>query len=77
MSKLDNELKKYYSDAKESIKNGNYEKALEYYLNVIKYEPNNGVILNEIGICYFNLSKHKESIDYFYKVINFRNRVHI
>ena len=72
MSNLDNELKKYYANAKESIKNGNYEKALEYYLTIIKYEPNNGVILNEIGICYFSLSRHKEAIDYFYKVLKIK-----
>ena len=72
MSSLENELKKNYSYAQESIKNGNYAKALDYYLNIIKYEPNNGVILNEIGICYFNLSRHKEAVDYFYKVLKIK-----
>jgi ADP-heptose:LPS heptosyltransferase len=62
----------YYKNAQESIKKLDYEKAIEYYLNIISYEPNNINVLNEIGTCYFNLSNYKEAMTYFYKLLKNR-----
>ena len=47
-----------------------FKKAIdECYLKIIKIEPNNGVILNQIGVCYFNLGEFKLAIEFFKKVI--------
>ena len=42
----------------------------ECYINIIKIDPKNYVILNQIGVCYNNMSQYKLAINYFKKVIN-------
>lgn len=44
----------------------------ECYLNILKYEPHNGVILNQIGVCYFCLANYTKAITFFKKVIEIK-----
>jgi tetratricopeptide (TPR) repeat protein len=54
-------------------KKGLFMKAIsECYIIILKTEPNNGVILNQIGVCYFNSSQFKLAIHYFNKVIKIK-----
>jgi ADP-heptose:LPS heptosyltransferase len=51
-------------------KSGLFLKAItEAYIKIIKIEPSNIIILNQIGVCYFNLSEYKLSIHYLNKVL--------
>jgi len=42
---------------------------VECYIHIIKFEPSNYVVLNQIGFCYFKLKKFELAIEYFKKVI--------
>jgi ADP-heptose:LPS heptosyltransferase len=65
--------KQYLNELAELYKKINkFDNALECYLNIINIDPNNGVILNEIGICYFNLFRYKEAIEWFFKVLKIK-----
>jgi ADP-heptose:LPS heptosyltransferase/Tfp pilus assembly protein PilF len=65
--------KKYLNELAELYKKINkFDGALECYLNIITNDPSNGVVLNEIGICYFNLFKFKEALGYFFKVLKIK-----
>jgi len=44
----------------------------ECYMNILKYQPNNGVILNQIGVCYFCLANYTMAIAFFKKVIEIK-----
>ena len=44
----------------------------ECYLNILKYDPLNGVILNQIGVCYFCLTNYTKAISFFKKVIEIK-----
>jgi len=44
----------------------------ECYMNILKYEPNNGVILNQIGVCYFCLANYNKAITFFKRVIEIK-----
>jgi Tetratricopeptide repeat len=44
----------------------------ECYMNILKYDPNNGVILNQIGVCYFCLANYTKAIAFFKKVIQIK-----
>ncbi|MDR3542902.1 MAG: tetratricopeptide repeat protein [Desulfosporosinus sp.] len=51
-----------------SYSNANYTKAIEYYNNVIKIDPNNGVAFNNLGNVYFRgLSKPNIALTYYEK----------
>lgn len=48
--------------------NANYTKAIEYYNNAIKIDPNNGVAYNNLGNVYFRgLSKSNIALNYYEK----------
>lgn len=50
-----------------------FNKAIvECYLKIIKNDKNNGIILNQIGVCYFNIQQYKLAIHYFNKVLNIK-----
>ncbi|MCX8057913.1 MAG: tetratricopeptide repeat protein [Spirochaetes bacterium] len=51
------------------LKNNNFNDALNYYLEYLKYFPENEKIYNDIGIIYKNLENPKEAINYFLKGI--------
>lgn len=44
----------------------------ECYMNILKYEPNNGVILNQIGVCHFCLANYTKAISFFKRVIEIK-----
>jgi tetratricopeptide (TPR) repeat protein len=44
----------------------------ECYMHILKYEPYNGVILNQIGVCYFCLANYNKAITFFKKVIEIK-----
>jgi len=44
---------------------GTYKKALEYYLNVFDYNPNNAKLNYLIGVCYLNTVSKNKSYNYF------------
>ena len=44
----------------------------ECYMNILKYQPYNGVILNQIGVCYFCLANYTKAITFFKKVIEIK-----
>ncbi|MCX8031269.1 MAG: tetratricopeptide repeat protein [Thermodesulfovibrionales bacterium] len=46
-----------------------YDKAIEYYKKVISLKPDHVEALISLGICYFSLSKYKESIDAYQKAL--------
>ena len=48
------------------------EAIVECYINIIKFEPSNYSILNQIGFCYFKLKKFDLAIEYFNKVIQIK-----
>lgn len=47
-----------------------YKAITECYVIIIQSEPYNGVILNQIGVCYSNINDIKLAIHYFKKVLN-------
>ena len=54
-------------------KTGMFENMInECYIPLLKIEPYNGVWLNEVGICYFQLQKYRLAIQYFEKVIQIK-----
>ena len=54
-----------------------YEAITECYIKVIQNDKNNGVVLNNIGVCYFNLSNYKLAIHYFKKVLIIKELVDV
>jgi tetratricopeptide (TPR) repeat protein len=50
-----------------------YNAIVECYILIIKTEPYNGVVLNQIGVCYFNLGQYKLAIHYFKKVLKIKD----
>jgi len=52
--------------------NSNNDKILQCYFDIISFDPNDGFILNEIGILYFNAKKYKEALLYFYKILKIK-----
>jgi len=52
--------------------NKNLEAITECYVKIIKLHPNNGVILNQIGICYFNQGQFKLAIHNFKKILKIK-----
>ena len=69
-----NNIIKYYTELANIYKkiNKNMNAITECYINIIKLEPLNGIILNEIGICYFTMKQYKLAIHYFNKVIKIK-----
>lgn len=62
-----NKIGEYYE------KEGDFYKAItEGYIKILKTEPYNGVILNQIGCCYNLLGQYKLAIHYFKKVIQIK-----
>lgn len=47
-----------------------FEKALEYYKKALNEDPNNSIILQNIGICYFKQNQYKNAIYYLLKIEN-------
>ena len=61
------EIGKYYEKERDF-----YKAITEGYVKILKTEPYNGVILNQIGCCYNLLSQHKLAIHYFKKVLQIK-----
>ena len=54
-------------------KKGMFQQAIdECYVNILKYEPYNGAILNQIGICYFCSANYTKAIYFFKQVIEIK-----
>ena len=61
---------KYYLElGKLYQQENNFKEAVIQFVNYIDLNPKDGVILNEIGICYFHLENFKDAVVYFEKVI--------
>jgi tetratricopeptide (TPR) repeat protein len=54
------------------IVNKNMEAITECYIKIIKIQPFNGVILNQIGVCYFKMNQFKLAIHYFEKILKIK-----
>lgn len=52
-----------------------FQDALTCYNKINSLQPNNGVILNEIGICHVNLSQSDTAITFFKKVLTIKNDI--
>jgi len=57
--------------------NDHYQAIVECYIIIIQTEPNNGVVLNQIGVCYSNLGQFKLAIHYFKKVLKIKEISHV
>jgi len=58
----------YYGLALCLMQERNWQKAVEYLKKALKLEPNETLFLRELGICYTEIGKFKEAIDYLKKV---------
>ena len=47
----------------------NYQKALEYYSNVLSIDNNNPENFKSVGLCYYKLENYDEAIEYLEKAI--------
>lgn len=52
--------------------NHTYRAIIECYITIIQTDPQNGVVLNQIGVCYSNLGQYKLAIHYFKKVLKIK-----
>ena len=53
--------------ALEYTKENEFDKAAKIYLNILKDDPENGIVLSFIGLLYYNQKKYKKSENYFVK----------
>lgn len=74
INKSDSNLNKYLKELGAIYEKINmfYEAIVECYIKIIQIEPDNLTIINQIGVCYFNLSQFKLAIHYFKKVIKIK-----
>jgi tetratricopeptide (TPR) repeat protein len=49
-------------------KTGNYEKAVEYYRDVEKLEPDNLMVQASLGQSFMEMENYKEALKYYFKV---------
>jgi len=49
-----------------------YKAIVECYIVIIQTDSQNGVVLNQIGVCYSNLGQYKLAIHYFKKVLKIK-----
>ncbi len=61
---------KTLTNANKNFEKGEYEKAFEYYLQIMEQEPNLSVVSYLAGMCKYNLNKPIEAIRYFDKYIS-------
>lgn len=54
-------------DAAQYFNDKKYDKAIESYKKALKSDLNNGILMQNIGLCYFNIKKYKEAIFYLEK----------
>jgi O-antigen ligase/tetratricopeptide (TPR) repeat protein len=54
----------FITEADRYFKNKKYDKALESFKKALKSDFSNGILMQNIGLCYFNLQKYKEAIFY-------------
>lgn len=47
--------------------NKKYDKAIDAYKKALVQDPSNGILMQNIGLCYFNLKKYNTAIPYFEK----------
>ncbi|MCX7955467.1 MAG: OmpA family protein [Bacteroidales bacterium] len=69
-NKNDYKLAKDYLDEAEKyflLGRGGYRQALDLYLKVYKYVPNNAMLNYKIGVCYLRSIQRNKSLDYFKK----------
>jgi len=52
--------------------NEHYKAIVECYIIIIQTDSQNGVVLNQIGVCYSNLGQYKLAIHYFKKVLKIK-----
>lgn len=57
------EARRYYSLGIEESKSGNFEKAIEYYREAIRIDPDFAFAWDNIGICYRRLEKYDLAIE--------------
>jgi len=68
------DINKYYMELAKIYEQTNaFNNAItECYIKILKLDPNNGYILHQVGMCYFNLSQEKLAIHYFKKVVKIK-----
>lgn len=54
--------------------NNDYKNALYIYFNIIKINPNEPLLLNKIGMCFFNLGNYEMAIKNFEKILPLINK---
>jgi tetratricopeptide (TPR) repeat protein len=65
------DINKYYLElgAKYESENKFNEAITQCYFKIIQKDKNNGVILNQIGVCYTNMEQYELAIEFFKKVL--------
>ena len=58
-------------NAKKVCEAGNFVKGIEYYKKAIDLRPNDAVLYQNLGLCYFKLNQAKPAITYFTKSLSF------
>lgn len=48
------------------------QEAIGCYTTCLKYTPNNLILLNQIGVCYFKMTQYKQAVTMFNKVIQIK-----
>ena len=65
--KEDFDLHDKFMEARDYLYSNNYKKAILLYEEILKKNPNHAASIQNIGLCYLNDGKMKESIPYFEK----------
>jgi len=58
-------------NAKKVCEAGNFTKGIEYYKKAIDLQPNDAVLYQNLGLCYFKLNQAQPAIKYFTKSLSF------
>ncbi len=66
----DPEARRYYSLGIEESKQGNFERAIGYYMEAIKIDPDFAFAWDNIGICYRRLEKYDLAIEAYEKSLS-------
>jgi len=58
-------------NARKACEAGNFIKGIEYYKKAIDLQPNDAVLYQNLGLCYFKLNQAQPAIKYFTKSLSF------
>ena len=61
-------LNKWLKSGNDYLKSQNYKTAIEFFKKALEINPEHPDVLNNIGVCYFNLKNYQQSKIYFEKI---------